>query len=71
MKALVKKLAKPGLWLEDVPVPEIEPDDSFWLVNCKPGFELGPTPDKSSCGWLPAVAWVRSVPTSWLAPSMG
>src|SRR5499425_960615 len=27
MRALVKKFAKPGLWLEDVPVPEVGEDD--------------------------------------------
>ena len=27
MKALVKKFPKPGLWLEEVPVPEYAPND--------------------------------------------
>ena len=27
MQALVKKEAKPGLWLEEVPLPEVSDDD--------------------------------------------
>ena len=27
MKALVKKYAKPGIWLDEVPVPEVGPND--------------------------------------------
>ena len=29
MKALVKKYAEEGLWLEDVPVPEIKRETKF------------------------------------------
>ena len=27
MKALMKRNAEPGLWMEDVPIPEIGPND--------------------------------------------
>ena len=27
MKALVKSNSEPGIWMDDVPVPEIEPDE--------------------------------------------
>ena len=27
MKALVKKYAKPGIWMDEVPVPEYGPND--------------------------------------------
>ena len=33
MKALVKAKAEPGLWMEDVPVPEIGPDDVLVKVT--------------------------------------
>ena len=33
MKALVKKSAKPGLWLEDVPVPEIGINDVLIRID--------------------------------------
>lgn len=33
MKALVKAKAEPGLWMEDVPVPEIGPDDVLIRVR--------------------------------------
>src|SRR5881397_4048044 len=33
MKALVKKLAKPGLWLEDVPVPEVGINDVLVRID--------------------------------------
>jgi threonine 3-dehydrogenase len=33
MKALVKKLAKPGLWLEDVPVPQIGINDVLIRID--------------------------------------
>src|ERR1041384_2599547 len=33
MKALVKKLAKPGLWLDDVPVPEVGINDVLIRID--------------------------------------
>jgi len=32
MKAIVKTKAEPGLWLEDVPVPEVSGDDVLMRV---------------------------------------
>ena len=33
MKALVKKYAKPGIWMEDVPMPEVGVNDVLIKVT--------------------------------------
>ena len=33
MKALVKKYAKPGIWMEEVPVPEYGPNDVLIKIH--------------------------------------
>jgi len=37
MKALVKKYAKPGIWMDEVPVPEYGPNDVLIkIIKTKP-----------------------------------
>ena len=33
MRALVKKYAKPGIWMEDVPMPEVNVNDVLIRVK--------------------------------------
>jgi len=33
MKALVKKYAKPGIWMDEVPVPEYGPNDVLIKIH--------------------------------------
>ena len=49
MRALVKARAEPGIWMEEVPVPEIGPNDVLIKVtenrdlrHRRPHLQLGP-----------------------------